>query len=187
MNIPRSVRFGMLIVAIIDLLIFANANPMTILAVGVGTVVLLMGMAYNYRPAAVLGMLITVIGATSAIQVATLLEVGSMMTAILGLLIPTSILIWLALSSDEGEDLDVHPASRSMWINAAFMLGCLLSAPVVVVIVSLLAPGVSMRMTAVSEIAILLVTAAILGTAITLRADKAPKTLVVPEEPEKSA
>lgn len=184
MNIPKPARFGMLVFAVIDLLIFANAGPMTLLAVGIGTVVLLMGMAYYHRSAAVLGTLIVTIGAGSAIEIPTLLELASTMTAILGLLIPASVLTWLALSTEEGERLDVELASRSTWINAAFMFGCIWSVPVVVVMVSLVAPGVSMRMTAVSEVAIILVTAAILGTLITLRIDREPKRALPPEESE---
>lgn len=175
MIISKSVRLALLAFGVIDMLLFANANPGTILTVAVGTLIMVMGMWYYYRQAAVAGMLLVSIGGASTIQIPTLLELSGLMTALLGLLVPVSVLAWLALSSEEVETANVLPGNRQMMLSALFGILCLWSVPLVTFMISLFVPGLSMRMTTVSEIAIVLLAAALVGTILTYRIGTEPR------------
>jgi uncharacterized membrane protein YqjE len=93
------------------------------------------------------------------------------------------VLTWLALSAEEGESTDVLLLKRPAIIAVIFALICLFSAPVVILVMSLLAPTTSMRITPMTEIAIILIVTVVGAIALTRRV---PETTPISETREQT-
>ncbi|MCX6658650.1 MAG: hypothetical protein NTY62_08225 [Euryarchaeota archaeon] len=177
----RSVRLLMAIVAVIDLAIFSQHSILVILTQAIGAALVLLGMLYDYRPSSLTGLLIVATASAAAIELPSLLEVGQILTAIVSLAIPAFVLTWLALSAEEGESTDVLLLKRPATTALVFALVCLFSAPIVVLVMSLLAPTISTRITPTTEMAIILI-ATTVGTIVLTRRASAAATLPATKE-----
>jgi hypothetical protein len=164
----RRVRLLMAVVAVVDLAVFSQHSILVILAQAIGAALILLGMFYDYRPSSLTGLLIVSTASAAAIELPSLLEVSQILTAIVSLAIPTFVLTWLALSAEEGESTDVLLLKKPATTALIFALVCLFSAPIVVLIMSLLAPTVSTRATPTTEMAIILI-ATTVGTIVLTR------------------
>ncbi len=153
----RKVRLLMAIVAVVDLAVFSQHSVLVILAQAIGAALILLGMFYDYRPSSLTGLLIVATASAAAIELPSLLEVGQIVTAIVSLAIPMFVLTWLALSAQEGESTDVLLLKRPATIALTYALICLFSAPIVILLMSLLAPTTATRTTPITEIAIVLI------------------------------
>lgn len=172
---PRRVRLLMAIVAVIDLAVFSQHSILVILAQAIGAALILLGMFYDYRPSSLTGLLIVATASAAAIELPSLLEVGQILTAIVSLAIPTFVLTWLALSAEEGESTDVLLLKRPATTALVFALVCLFSAPLVVLVMSLLAPTISTRITPTTEMAIILIATTVGTIVLTRRASAAAR------------
>jgi len=179
----RRVRLLMAIVAVVDLAVFSQHSILVILAQAIGAALILLGMFYDYRPSSVTGLLIVATASAAAIELPSLLEVSQILTAIVSLAIPTFALTWLALSAEEGESTDVLLLKRPATTALIFALVCLFSAPIVVLVMSLLAPTISTRITPTTEMAIILI-ATTVGTIVLTRRASAAERLPGTQEGE---
>jgi hypothetical protein len=179
----RRIRLLMAIVAVVDLAVFSQHSIIVILAQAIGAALILLGTFYDYRPSSLTGLLIVATASASAIDLPSLLEVGQILTAIVSLAIPMFVLTWLALSAEEGESTDVLLLKRPAIIALTFALICLFSAPVVILVMSLLAPTTSTRVTPMTEIAIMLIVTVVGAIALTRRV---PETATVSEAREQT-
>ena len=171
----RRVRLLMAVVAVVDLAVFSQHSVLVILAQAIGAALILLGMFYDYRPSSLTGLLIIATASAAAIELPSLLEVSQILTAIVSLAIPTFVLTWLALSAEEGESTDVVLLKKPATAALVFALVCLFSAPIVVLIMSLLAPTVSTRITPTTEIAIILIATTVGTIVLTRRASAVVK------------
>jgi hypothetical protein len=146
-----------------------------------GTVLILMGLQSFYRPSSLVGLLLIATASASAIELPSLLEVGQIITAILSLAIPIFVLTWLALSAEEEESRSVILLKRPAIVALTYAIVCLISAPVVILVVSLITPTTSMRMSPTTEIAIMLIVTVVGAMALTRRK---PETATTQESPE---
>jgi hypothetical protein len=179
----RRVRLLMAIVAVVDLAVFSQHSILVILAQAIGAALILLGMFYDYRPSSVTGLLIVATASAAAIELPSLLEVGQILTAIVSLAIPTFVLTWLALSAEEGESTDVLLLKRPATTALIFALVCLFSAPIVVLVMSLMAPTISTRITPTTEMAIILI-ATTVGTIVLTRRASVAESLSGTQEGE---
>jgi hypothetical protein len=158
--------------------IFSQHSILVILAQAMGAVLMVLGLLSSYRPSSLVGLLLTATGSASAIDLPSLLEIGQIITAIASLAIPMFILTWVALSAEEGETTDVLLLKRPAIIAVVYAMICLLSAPLVILVTSLLAPTTSMRVTSMTEIAVILIVTVAGAIALTRRV---PETARIPE------
>jgi hypothetical protein len=165
----------MAIVAIVDLAVFSQHSVLVILAQTIGAALILLGMFYDYRPSSLTGLLIVATASAAAIELPSLLEVDLILTAIVSMAIPMFVLTWLALSAEEGETTDVLLLKRPATIALVFALVCLSSAPIMVLVMNLLAPTISMRITPTTEIAIILIATTAGSIVLTRRASAAAR------------
>ena len=177
----RRFRLLMAIVAVSDLVVFSQHSILVILAQAIGAALILLGIVYNYRPSSLTGLLIVATASAAAIELPSLLGVGQLLTAIVSLAIPTFVLTWLALSAEEGASTNVLLLKRPATTALVFALVSLSSAPIMVLIMSLLTPTMSTRITPTAEIAITLV-ATIVGTIVLTRRASAAAGLQVARE-----
>jgi len=171
----RRVRLLMAIVAVIDLAVFSQHSILVILAQAIGAALILVGIFYDYRPSSLTGLLIVATASAAAIELPSLLEVGQILTAIVSLAVPTFVLTWLALSAEEGESTDVLLLKKPATTAMVFAVVCLFSAPIVVLVMSLLAPTISARITPTTEIAIILIATTVGTIVLTRRASTAAR------------
>jgi hypothetical protein len=157
-----------MILATADLMIFSRLTIFPLMAISIGIVVMFLGLEYSYRPASIIGMLVVAIAASASISIPSLLTIGNLLTAIIGLLLPLLMLIWIALSVEEGDNQQVAVVRRAAYVSVAYSLVCLWSAPLVVLVVSLFSPTIAMSMTTLGEISIMMV-ATIAGGLLVLR------------------
>jgi hypothetical protein len=183
MVFSRRVRLLIAIAAVVDLAVFSQHSILVILAQAIGAALILLGMSYDYRPSSLTGLLIVATASAAAIELPSLLEVGQILTAIVSLAIPMFMLTWLALSAEEGESKDVLLLKRPAIIALTFALICLFSAPIVILVMSLLAPTTATRTTPITEIAIILIVTVAGAIALTRRV---PETSAVSEGREQT-
>lgn len=165
---PRWMRNAMVIALVIDMLVFSRATTLTIMGMVIGTAVVLIGLTYAYRIASFLGMLVIATVAGASVEIPTLTELSSLLTAMLALLLPIFALSWLALTAEEGERRDVTLMRRPLAIAITYSIVALWSAPLTILVMSLFIPTISIRLSVITEAAIMLI-AAIVGVVILTR------------------
>lgn len=163
------IRLAIVIVAVADMLVFARATGMTLVALAIGTATVFLGSVFSYRQASVMGLLVISGAAASAIEISTLTEIGAVITAGLGLVVPVIVLTLASLSSEGGEAGRVVIRRGPAFATAGYIVLCLLSVPVVALLISLFAPGISTNLPTMAEGAILLVITIAAGIALTWR------------------
>jgi TRAP-type C4-dicarboxylate transport system permease small subunit len=182
----RQTRIAVVLAAVSAIIVFSEITVLELVAVGVGAALILLGMTYSYRQPSAIGLLVVSAAAAASIDVTTLLEADILLMAIIGLLIPVSLLAWISLTVEEKEAIDELPAKRPLTIASIYGLFCLLSVPLVVLIVSVIGPGISMRIASMTEAAIMLITAIAGGILITMRSPVQIASAVASEETERT-
>lgn len=168
-----------------DIMVFSRISALPLIATAAGTAMILLGIEYSYRPASLAGLLAVVIAAASSVEIPTLLELGMILTALIALLIPVLLLIWLALSAEEGEEQQVSLMTKPGAISLGYALACLWAVPIALLIVSLLTPTLSMRITIITEAAIILIATIAGGILLTRRRPAITKPPVKEEQSAK--
>jgi len=140
-----------------DIMVFSRITTLPLIAIAAGTAMVLLGIEYSYRQASFAGFLVVAVTGGASIEITSLLELSIILTAMIGLLIPILILAWLALSSEEGERQQIFVMKRPAAISLGYAFVCLWSVPIVIFIMSLLIPTISMRITTITEAAIILI------------------------------
>ena len=152
-----------------DLLLFSHATILTLIALGIGAAMILLGILNSYKPASVVGLIIVAIGAAGSMQLSTLLEIGAILTALIGLAVPLLLLTWTALSVEEEEPKEAFITKTPLIAALTYALLCLWTPSLVLLVMGFAIPTVSMRATATTEIAIMLVAVIIGGMILTRR------------------
>jgi hypothetical protein len=154
--------------SIVTILVFSRMSSYSLFVLAFGAFIMLLAFASYYRPAALFGLLIVAISATMSMEIDTLIETAPLMTALVGLLIPMTLLTLFALSSEsDGEDGYVQ--RRPALVGAAYTGCCLLSVPIVIAATGLVFPNMSLRFFGMTEISILLMFSAVLAIVLTSR------------------
>jgi hypothetical protein len=178
-TVLRWQRILIMILATADLMVFSRLTLFPLMAISIGTVVMLLGVQYSYRLASVIGMLVVAIAASASVTVPSLLTIGELLTVIIGLLLPLMMLIWIALSAEEGDTQHVAVVRRAAYMSVAYSLACLWTTPLVVLAISLFSPSVAMSISTLGEISIMMV-ATIAGGLLVLR--RKPRILTPSEQ-----
>ena len=180
MILSKLARSVIAVAAVVDVLLFISAGPLGLLAISIGAMTIVFGIVYAYKPAAISGLLIVAIAAGVSIQIPTLTELGYVAMTILGLLIPILVLFWLCFADEEGE-AQVPVARPTLWA-VAFAVTCMLSVPVFVLVVGLVAPALSISLAIMTEIAVILLTATALGITMLWRGASGSKSASIEGE-----
>ncbi len=178
-RISRWQRIVVLLLTVADLMLFSRLTIMPLVAIVIGVFTMFLGLEFSYRPASVVGMLVVAITVSASIAISSLITIGAILTAMLGLLLPLVMLIWIALSAEEGDTQSVAVVRRAAVLSVGYALVCIWSAPLTILVVSLFTPTIAMSASTLAEIAIILV-ATIAGAIIALRRKPA---IVRPAEP----
>lgn len=156
-TLSKEVRITGVALAVLDMIIFSRITASLIFVAGAGTALIVLGISYTNRLSA-FGGLVMVVGAVAAsVQITTLLLMSEVLTALLGLLLPTLVLAFLSLSANE-ETFEASLQARPTVLSLAFAMLCLWSVPIVSMAVGLLLPTVTMRITETAEISIVMIT-----------------------------
>lgn len=156
--------------------VFTEATSLTLLALVLGGVMVVFGSLYAYRAGALMGVVVVAVGAASSIQLDSVLDVSSVLTAALGLLIPVFLLTLHALGTERGDVRAMAIRARPAVLALLFGLACLMSAPVVSGLMGLVLPTMTVPLSGMAEMAIILVVAAA-GTALLTMRTSARKTI----------
>ena len=178
MIVSLRARIVLLLLVTADLMIFSRITLLPLIAMAIGAATILLGIVSSYRITSVIGLLVVMTTAAASIEIPSLLELGAIVTAIIALLLPVLTLIWLALSVEEGEKQQVSVRKIPAGVALAYALVCVWSAPLAVLVLSLFAPTVSMRVDILAEISIMLV-ATIGGGVLLLR--RKPSGIITPK------
>lgn len=178
MIVSLRTRIVLLLLVTVDLMIFSRITLLPLIAMAIGAATILLGIVSSYRIASVIGLLVVVTTAAASIEIPSLLELGAILTAIIALILPVLVLIWLALSVEEGERQQASVRKVPAGVALAYALVCVWSAPLAVLVLSLFAPTVSMRVDILAEISIMLV-ATIGGGVLLLR--RKPMGIITPK------
>ncbi|OGS42564.1 MAG: hypothetical protein A3K67_03400 [Euryarchaeota archaeon RBG_16_62_10] len=154
---------------VVDLAIFSGVSVLKLTGFGTGLVLILLGLSYSYRQPAAAGLLIVSATAAVSIELTTLLEIRTLMIGVLGLLVPTAVLAWISLTAKDDPTVEETRSKRPVVLSATYGALCLLSIPIVLLVISFVSPGLSLRTTTMTEAAIMLVTAVAGGAFIMLR------------------
>ncbi len=158
--------------AILVMLVFSQMNAGTLLAASVGAVLIMLGISMYYRPASVVGLMVTAAAVAISSNPGSLTEVPSLLAAVIGLLIPLYLLTWATLSSGSQEPGELRFRSRASLYTIIFMSACSVSVPIWVLLLGIVSPRISMAVSLLTEIAIVL---AVATAGIILITAQAPK------------
>ncbi len=166
--VSRWQRMVVLLFSVAVLMLFSRLTLMPLVAIVIGVFTMFLGLEFSYRPASVIGMLVVAVTASASITISSVLTIDAILTEIIGLLLPLLMLIWIALSAEEGDTQNVAVVKKAAVLSVVFALICIWSAPVTIFIVSLFVPTIAMSTSTLTEIAIILV-ATIAGSLVAMR------------------
>ena len=184
MEIGRTVKMILALAAVAVIMMFSEMRAGTLLAAVVGALMILLGLASYYRPACIVGLMLTAGSAAVSNDPGSLTVVASWLNAVFGILIPVYILTWASLNSTHEESYRMMLRSKASAYTLTFMLACLLSVPIAALLLGITSPRVSTAMSVLTEIAIMLTVATaglILLTSIGPRANPMVETSEGPE------
>jgi len=159
-------RMILLIVAALAILLFSNLVAITIILITTGTILVMLGITIFYRPPSAIGLLLVATGAAMSVQLESLTEIRMFIVAVIGLFIPIFVISWVALSPKIEGISQQFLIRKPVLITVLYASICLVSVPAVVFLVSLFLPTISMRLSIMTEIAIILLVA--IGGAVIL-------------------
>jgi hypothetical protein len=143
--------------AIVDLALFSDMTALTLVAYLIGAFGLVLGILYSYRPSSVIGVLVIGAAAAASMESTTILDASPLIAAIIGLVAPVSAISWIALSVQEEGSPEFWPPRRTVALSAVYASAILAVTPVSLFLLSILFPGVISRLTAVSEVSIMII------------------------------
>ena len=159
MKIGREERTAIAVFAIIDLMLFSQLSTGTLLGMLVAAALVVLGLITYSRPTSVVGMLLASGSAAASLEGLSLTIVGDLLNIAIGLLIPVYLLAWVSFSA-EVEPRQFMFRARPATLTAIFASACLLSVGAAALVLGLVVPAMSIGMSALMEIAIVLLVAA---------------------------
>lgn len=171
------------VIAVADMSAFSDLTSLTLVSIILGSAVIILGLQFSIKFASIVGLLIVGVAAASSMNMVTVLEVAPLIGAITGLLIPMMLLLGICLTADDETDQAAEVGRKQLAIAIAFAGMVLASAPIVSLVLSFALPTVTMRFTAVTEIAIMMVFL-IGGGIILTRESREKKTAVTVVRPD---
>jgi len=175
-------RAAIVLGAAADLVAFSGVSVLKLTGIGVGIALAMLGLAYAYRQPGAIGMLMVSATAAASIEITSLQEVRELLTAVIGLLIPVSMLAWVSLTAEE-DRIERHFRGRPLALTSVYGVLCVLSVPTTILVLSFFVTGVSMRITTMAEAAIVLLVAVAGGLLLTFERS-APAAVVAAAEEE---
>jgi hypothetical protein len=168
MDLGRDQRIVIAIAAVIVLMMFSQIGTSTLLGMLVAAALIVLGLVSYSRPTCVVGMMLVSGSAAASIGQQSLTVVGNLLNMALGLFVPIYLLAWIALSAEE-EHMQILVRKGPALVTAIYATVCLLSVGVSAFILGVVAPAVSIGMSALMEIAIVLLTVTLGITVLTFR------------------
>ncbi|UCE45942.1 MAG: hypothetical protein JSU93_03500 [Methanobacteriota archaeon] len=166
-----NLKIIVVIVSAALLLAFSRLSLSLLVPEVIGLALILFGIVISYRPAAVLGLFITLSVAALSAEITTLADIDIWQTSILGLLVPTSLLAWAALLSEQSESYDIRlwsrPLALALFIGAAIAV----AVPLAVVVIALVSPSSADSLSTMAEISLLFVVISVVALVLTLPDD----------------
>lgn len=175
MHLGTRVKIGIAVAATVVVLMFGEMNPSALLAIIIGALLMVLGIYSLYRPAAVIGAMLAIIGAGVAVSVNSVTDVGSLLTAVLGLFVPVYVVMSCALWSEDEEGTELAPRRRPTVQAAGFAVVTLMSVPLVSLVLGVFFPAISIHMSIMSEAAIMLLATA---CGVIVMTGRVPRTAV---------
>ena len=166
-RLTKEMRIFLVIVAVADIMVFSRMTILPLVAIAFGGLMIALGIIYSYRPPCLIGLTVVSVAGAASTEIPSLYELDMLLTAIISLLVPVLVLIWLALSGEEDVELRISIMRRPALVAIGYGLICIWSAPLVALIVSLFAPTISMRSSITTEVAIVLLTTIAVGLVLT--------------------
>jgi hypothetical protein len=181
MDIGGNEKILIAIVAIVDLMLFSQMEPSTLIGVLLAAVLVLVGLASLSRSTSVIGMMLASGSAAASLGHQSLTIVGNLLNSAIGLFLPVYLLAWIALSAEvEPRPLGIRRGPAVL--TAIFAIVCLMSVGMVAFALGVAAPAISIGMSALMEIAIVLLTATTGIAILALRKPQLPVAGVPGEE-----
>ncbi len=158
MEIGREERVAIAVFAIIDIMLFTQLSTSTLLGLLVAAALVVLGLITFSRPTSVVGMMLAAGSAAASLEAQTLTIVGDLLNMVLGLFIPVYLLAWVSLSA-EVEPRQLKLSGRPAAVAGIFAAACLFSVGATAFVLGLIVPAASIGMSALMEIAIVLLVA----------------------------
>lgn len=156
------------------MLIFAEVTLSILIPALVGVALIMMGLAMAYRPPAVVGALTVLATSALAIDISTLTDLQGLFIAVVALYIPLTLMTWAALSAEPGDAYTLRLRAKTSGRLVVIAVTCVLSVPVFALVLGVLIPGVSMRMSTMTEMSVLLVAASAMALLLARSSPDAP-------------
>jgi hypothetical protein len=155
------VKVGVTIVAAALFLTFSSLSFSLLVPGTIGIALVLLGIALGYRPAAVVGLFIDLAIAALSIEIVTLVDMDVWQTSVLGLLLPTSLLAWSALLSEDTDNYDIR--LRTSAFAVASVVGALfaIAVPLAFLLASVFLSAGANALSTMAEISIMFVVIAV--------------------------
>ena len=164
------------------MLVFSKVTFSTLVPMLVGIMLVLLGVAIAYRPSSVLGLLIVLTASALASDVATLTDIGGVLTATVTLFIPSLLMAWAALSSEPGDPYALRVRKRASVRLLAMAAACTFCVPAFAVCVGIVLPTASMGVSTMTEMSVLLLAAVTTALLLTRSAPATKAARPAPEE-----
>ncbi len=167
-------KTALVIVSAALFLTFSRLSLSLLVPGAIGMALVLFGIVIGYRPAAVLGLLVGLIVAALSIEITTVADVAVWQTSILGLLLPTALLAWSALLSEDTAGSVIRFRTSAFVVAVVTGVTFAIVLPVSIALMRIILPGMATTLSTMAEISLLFVMVAVIAVGLTWPRDEGP-------------
>ena len=160
------------VVAIADLLAFSRVTGLSLMATGIGTALVFLGIIYHDRNSGIIGVLIVAVAAAGSVYYDDFTQSGQILSGIVGTLAPVFALTWIALAAPEREEEQSRLPRASILVSTAYILVSIWAAPLCILAIGIMVPSLSIRVGTMTQGAIVLLVAVTGGVLLTYRTEE---------------
>lgn len=155
-SVTNATKISVVVASGSVMLLFSMVTLSALMPMLVGIMLMILGLAIEYRPSSVLGLLVALTAPALAADFSTLTDIGAVLAATVTLYIPSLFLAWAALSSEPGDAYELRILTRPFVRFSTMAAVCMLSVPAFALAVGLLLPTASTGMSTMAEMSVLL-------------------------------
>ncbi|UCE80720.1 MAG: hypothetical protein JSV94_06150 [Methanobacteriota archaeon] len=157
----KGLKVAMAIISAALFLTFSRLSFSLLVPGAIGIALVIFGIVLEYRPAAVLGLFVSLSVAALSIEIVTMADVSTWQTTMLGLFAPTSLLAWSAFLSERSDSYEIRLRTRpfvtALVIGAVFAVAL----PATIALTNIMYPVAGNSMSTMAEISLLFVIIAV--------------------------
>jgi hypothetical protein len=173
-RVTTTLKFVVVVAAAALFLTFSRLTLALLVPGTIGIALVIFGIAMRYKPASVLGLFVTLVVVALSLEIETLTDTDLWMSSIFGFLVPTCLLAWSSLLSENDETYELRFRTRAFVVASCSGVALAAAVPAVAASSGMAFPTMRMTLSTLAEISILFLVMAVMSLTLIRSQEETP-------------